>query len=238
MTRHAGNPRAELREWRAETLRLSTFHALGVLAELPQARDWWREVTGAETENRSENRKNGSLTDAGPWGDGSLVLQVLTSENRVNWFFGDTPSPDNPISEASLVDRVHQFVDPMARWLDTCPPATRIAFGAVVVLPVADRITGYNRVSDYLNFDIDGTDAADFMFQINRVRRSAVAPEIQINRLARWSVGVFLRFALSLSAQGSMIEQAATGAGTSFVRLELDINTHPDSASLAGVPSF
>ena len=87
------------------------------------------QVAGVEPENASENRRNGSLVDAGPFADGVLVLQVLPHENRVNWLLGDAPDITAPMPSASLPDRLPVFVDPLARWLEACPPTNRIAFG-------------------------------------------------------------------------------------------------------------
>jgi hypothetical protein len=93
----------------------------------------------------------------------------------------------------------------------------------VVGLPVADRASGYERVCDYLNFDIDPEEASDFAYQINRPRPSRFMPEFRVNRLSRWSVGGLVRFVVSPSSQGTTIMTSdPTGH---HVRLELDINT-------------
>ena len=120
------------------------------------------------------------------------------------------------------------FLNLMTRFLSVpeMPPLNRMAFGAVVLLPVTDPEQGYRTLSDYLPFDIDRTKSSDFMYQINRQRSSKTVSDLKINRLMKWSVGLSGRSSFVIGEQGLALTTSQTIATN--CRIDLDINTNYD----------
>jgi hypothetical protein len=120
----------------------------------------------------------------------------------------------------------------MSRWfeIDDLPSIARLAFGAIVLCPVEDHQTGYQRLNQYVPVELDPVASSDFIYQINRRRDSNTGiPELVINRLSRWSVahGTLTNFALGPTGP------IATSGPTYFAcRLQLDINTVPGSSTI------
>jgi hypothetical protein len=163
-----------------------------------------------------EDRREGSRTQIAQFEGGLLSLTVTPS--RIEWGF---MVPDPGFGENQAVP-LGQHLDPFRhvahRWLEDCPALSRLAFGYILRLPVGSREDGYERISSYLNFDLDPT-SFDFTYQINRPRPSEiVGPDLTINRLARWSVARTMRVEMT----GNHVMHVPRG---SFCRLELDINT-------------
>ena len=124
-----------------------------------------------------------------------------------------------------LTESVDLFLKSMLKWLETAPPIQRLAFGAVLIKPVNSSKEGYEQVSSYLPFDLD-EHSSDFLYQINRPRKSACVEtfDLSINRLSKWSVSLLASFAFDPSKQ----EQYITRPPRFSIRLELDVNTTPD----------
>ncbi len=118
-----------------------------------------------------------------------------------------------------------QFLKLANQWLSSCPPVTRLAFGAVLNIVVNDRVTGYRRIASYLpNVRLENPDEAlDFMYQINRRRASKVTPGLPVNRLSKWSVPIakFAQIAIGPNLAGVV----APNAEYTLARLEIDIST-------------
>jgi hypothetical protein len=218
MSRTTGTPRADLAAWGVERIRLTTFHPIVVKAE-----GWWERMTGQEPDS-VVGKKTGERAEMGAWEGMTLALQIQPKDGRIDWFASEVP--DSP---PSLSERLPAFVGLMNRWLasDLFPhPTNRMAFGVVANLPVANPEEGYRRLSDYLPFDVDRTTSSDFLYQINRQRESATLPGTRINRLMKWSVGVFFLQAMRLDGSG-VVKIAELTKERSGCRLELDINPPP-----------
>jgi hypothetical protein len=107
----------------------------------------------------------------------------------------------------------------------------RIALGSVFTQKAANAPEGLEQLSKYLpyvNFEPGGT---DFLYQINRRRRSSHAPHVQVNRLSRWQLeevhGGLLTVGLSQPPNFRADEQF------SVIKLSLDINTAPGSNAIS-----
>lgn len=225
MTRNSGNPRAPESSWKTEFLRLTTFHAA---VDLVDTKGWWRALTGTEPDSIVDKPKGGERAEIGNFEEWQLVLQVQTRpESRVDWMAGGLTEIDENQDSPLLDTRLPLFIDPLKKWLGTtCPETKRLALGAVVILDVSTREEGYRTCSNYLEFDLDPK-AFDFNYQINRKRSSGVLSDVVINRLSRWSVGARQTGRINLqSGEGEM------GPKQSHCRLELDINTDPETTKV------
>jgi hypothetical protein len=225
MSRTSGNPRAPLDAWAVEMVRLTTFHQPG---KIGSTEGWWKHLTGQDPNDSVGKPKTGERFESGEWEGGLLILHSQPRDGRLDWIA--TGSPDDPdlLSRTRVTDRVPRFLSLMNRWLaDSLYPETnRMAFGGVALLSVPDGVVGYQRVSDYLPFDVDKTTSSDFLYQINRRRESKILPEIQINRLMKWSVAFAVRQAITFD-KDSLTTVGVPGPPESACRLELDINTVP-----------
>ena len=115
----------------------------------------------------------------------------------------------------------------MKKWLAIAPEIKRLAFGAVLLIPVSNRDEGYTTLSRYLPFPLD-LEARNFTYQINRRRDSRLGlPGLEINRLSKWSClerrMTQLQFVIGESAIAS--EDSPSNFA---MRLEVDINTVPE----------
>jgi len=224
MTRTAGDARAGLAAWSADLLRLTAFFAPG---PVPEAGRWWTHLTGTEPESSTNKPRTGELTDSGRIA--GAIFEMQFQPGRVDWLLAEPEEPDAQAPPAMLPDRLETFSRLMAGWLGHCPPLQRLAFGAVLTLRVDDRAAGYRTISNYLNFDVDSDTSSDFSYKINRARPSATMPGVRINRLMKWGVVHLIRYAGTLSPAGGVLtgEDVAT---SHRCRLELDINTAPESS--------
>lgn len=197
---------------------------------------WWADLTGSQPEQRTSKPARGEFQETGPIGDTSLSVSL--QGGRVDWFVTPglfEPTPDLTVkinSVGAFPDKFEDFVGLMNRWLGVSPRMIRLAFGAVVLVPVESKEAGYRKLSEYLpSVKIDAAGSEDFLYQINRPRTSASAPGLRINRLCKWSVAYFQRFRIgfpvpSLQPQGV----GALGDRAHACRIEMDIST-PAEAS-------
>src|SRR5262249_10353878 len=124
----------------------------------------------------------------------------------------------------SFPENIEPFRKLIDKWLkmQTIPPITRLAFGAVLLQPVETRIKGYEVLAPYLPA-LNLNNASDLVYQINRPRKSwGKIAELEINRLSKWAV---------LTYQAVVVPNllgSPRQVGESYAsHLELDIST-PD----------
>lgn len=234
--------RCEPTAWGAKNLRLTTFHPHGTVAACDS---WWAQVLGDDPETVNNKPKAGEYQFSNSWLDGQLALQVNKNapEARIDWLFTESPfAEDESTEHPAYPEKAAKFLSLMQTWVssDSFPfNVSRVAFGAVVALPVEDLARGYATISNYLNFDVEYGPSSEFMFQINRRRPSAVIPLVEVNRLSKWSVVVQTQFRFGLQLQagagaapadmiGSPIQPSSSSV---HCQIELDINTVPLSGA-------
>ncbi len=212
--------RAELSAWTAENLRLTAFTDEDLNRFDPS---WLSEFCGNSAINVQEERAIGARNQTVPFESGTLA--VATSPGILNLIFAPTAQPDPTFStHVPLTESSDVFKSVSRRWLEQSPAIQRLAFGAVLRLPIEDRESGYRLISNYLNFDLDPTNSFDFSFQINHPRTyKPDSLNIKINRLARWSVAGAFVFMMHPQTQAQSKRKVK-----SYCRLELDINTNPE----------
>ena len=100
----------------------------------------------------------------------------------------------------------------------------RFAFGAILDLPVVDKVAGYQILARILpNIPIDTENSIDFLYQINRPRMSNTVPGLSINRLMKWAVVRLGLIKFGVRPDGQTL---STNLPYQFAcRLELDIST-------------
>lgn len=219
MPRGSRSPLPDLGAWQVEGLRLTAFRPPGATEPDPGL---WRDVIGSDPEFQSSKPKVGERVEAGPFGEGKLFLQVQPS--RLDWVF--VAEPDEKERDAllrSFPAMLEIFSAPMAEWLNRHPATNRLAFGASLRLPIANRDEGYAKISEFLPFSINPKTSTDFLYQINRPTESSIIEKLTINRLSKWSVGLLVRQMIQIDPEGQ--PTAHVLPGDEHCRLELDINT-------------
>jgi hypothetical protein len=219
-------PDAQALNWQVENLRLTAFPSPSTPFDL-QA-NWWTDLTGEQPENTEHRARQGILKQEGWYQDNLLVL--LNQPDRVNWLFAAPEVDEETILPiiGPFDDLLNIFQPLMLRWfeLDTCPPLSRLAFGAVLLFPVDTRQLGYQQLDRLLPYvDLSAEGISDFAYQINRPRDANTQIEnLRINRLSKWRVFRLRQHFLT----GHNIERVLPAQEVFACRLELDINTHQD----------
>ena len=91
---------------------------------------------------------------------------------------------------------------------------------------------GMRQLSKYLpRMDLEHQGGSDFIYQINKRRRSSHARHVRINRLAKWQLDEFHSGAFRITpSQGPQLETSKPGFASKLV---LDINTAPDNNAIS-----
>lgn len=211
----------DLSAWQVESLRITCFPAS---ATEFNASTWWQDVIGEQPENTLVRARDGFRQDEGNFNGRKVVLGVQPM--RIDWLMRSKVE-EGELTISSFQDSLDSFLGLMTRWFKISPPLRRLAFGVILALPVGDRKSGYELIANYLpNVKLDPVGSSDFLYQINRVRNSQLIPDLEINRLSKWSVVKqgLARFDLLPEARVSLFPSSDTFS----CRLELDINTSAD----------
>lgn len=220
--------RLPLAEWQVETLRMTVFPSQPLQTE---GVTWWADLAGEPPETSLRLPRTHGLQEEGPFGEGKLVLRV--DPNRVDWVLAPRENPRAEVEGflvvGSLPELLESFCLVISRWFDfeACPSAQRMAFGAILLRPVADYQAGLVQLADYLPFlaSVRG-DLSDFLYQINRRRDSGVGiPDLRINRLSKWSVMTTTLGDVTLQSHLMRLSPTRTHYAC---RIELDMNTVPN----------
>jgi hypothetical protein len=215
-------------DWQSGLLRATFFLAPGTPTAEPT---WWQDVFGEPPETRTTQPRIGGLKEQGVVQGGLVALAI--EPGRIDWTWtgrsGSTDIMSALPSLGSYADVIQHFSSWMQRWLelDTRPAVQRMAFGSLLLHPVASRQAGYRQLADYLpSVRLDAEHSQDFLYQINRPRASRTGPQgLTINRLSKWSVVVST---VSLSPSTPLIAEVSVTAQHISRLLELDINTSAD----------
>lgn len=230
MTTAARAERPPLDSWLVQKLRFTLFPAPA--AQVTE-RDLWQDLIGQPPDSRTEVPKQGRRWQEGAYEQGKLVMAI--DQVRIDWILEYLGTPEREIEGAvpglPFSQALNALRSLMNRWfaLETCPPAVRLAFGAVLLQPVSSGTDGYKRLALYLPaVKLDATGSSDFYYRINRPRESASAGAgLKINRLSTWSV---VRARLDRLLASPESAQYTPGAEYFGCQLELDINTAPSPA--------
>ncbi len=216
-------PHLGLDVWQAEVLRLTVFRVPG---GSDAGLALWESVGGGEPEFKTLKPKVGERQEAGPFGAGKLLLHV--QPDRTDWLYAlDQRTETGEAAPESFPVSVELFARAMREWLEGYNSVHRLAFGAVLDLPVRNREEGYERISAYLPFTVDARTSTDFLYQINRQRESEVIPGLIINRLSKWSVGLLLRQTIRLNVLDGGVALFPDSERHRCL-IELDVNTQSD----------
>ena len=166
--------------------------------------------------------------------DGNLLL-LVTQSGRLDWNLLPGPNKiDDRISPPALpaLIAVEQAIPLLRRALDVSVRAYglvhRLALGFVLTQQAPSLSEGLRQLSKYLpRLDLENQGGSDFVYQINKRRRSIRVPHIQVNRVSRWQLEEMQSGTLTVSPSRS--PNFETSERILVSKLTLDINTAPDS---------
>ena len=213
-------PKPPVTAWQVESLRFTTF--LSPSAENPDP-NWWEVVVGEPPQSLNAQPKQGIVQAVGSV-EGGFTLVLGIQPARVDWMYG---RPDEGDSIAPLEESINRFAEFLTTWFEICPSAVRLAFGAILLIPVGSKEDGYRLLNRYLpSFTLDAERSSDFSYQINRWRLSQSIEGLRINRLSRWSTAKRQKSTIAIGPGGIVPSQLQDAEFS--CRLELDINTAPE----------
>lgn len=220
-------------EWVAESLRLTVFStdaAVDVSAQL------YRDLTGDEPEVRSVQRAGPAVQEQGPLAGIKGILTCDTKPGRVDVSLSPVVQAEGTLDGFPNIGAWREAVEVFSRllhkWIGNGPDCSRVAVGAVALLPVFDRVSGYRALQTRLvDVRIDPEHSFDFSYAINRPRQYRIGNEdVRINRLSRWSVARLAGVQLQVSGAAAPVLVTQTGVEAHACRLVLDINTAAERA--------
>lgn len=183
------NERFSPSDWQAGRLRLTAFPQPVDGFPEPFLDNWWEELFRVPPEKRHKDFGTGIIELNGNIEGVFTVLVATPVTFELRWQAHADPALAL-LGFGSLEERAHSFQDLCARWLElsSCPPLQRIGFGASLNLPVATREEGYKLLDQLLPSVDVNPGSLDFRYQINRRRLSNSMPQVEVNRISRWSV--------------------------------------------------
>ena len=220
-------------DWDVESLRVSIFHPSG--SSRSTRSGLWKEVTGTEPESTDSRPREGVARELGVIGGNNLVLS--TQRGRIDWLV--QPALVVPNQQAGTPQTLNDLGNALPTLrraikcsLETVSPIQRMAFAPALVKQVSDLTMAISQLSRYLpRLDLDGLEGFDFIYQVNRRRRSESVRRVRINRLAKWSTAQVGSLEVQMRPSGEPLIQST---GVSFVRkLDLDVNTAPEAGAMS-----
>lgn len=217
-----------LNDWHAESLRLSVFL---VKAIDPTKEHFWESLVDYPPEQVQSRPQQQLVKEEGPLLDGWLSVEARN--DRIDWRL--SPDPKLPPKELPAVGPYdflqEEFQKLMLGWLANCPPTHRLAYGAVLLFPTDSLPNTYKMLNNLLpTIEINPENTHDFHYRINRRRPSCLGREgVEINRLSTWSAANISTIGVEITPSKQVKPRVIQSIDQSVCRLELDINTAPES---------
>ncbi len=216
--------------WKVEHLRVTGFTPS---AEPEPIDALWAALVGALPDKIDQRPKEGITSALGSFEGAALALSH--TRMRTDWVWSVAIDPVAPPSEVPSIGEFEKSVKTFVRlakeWLNRKPSTTRLAFGGVLVLPVANKEDGYKTVQGFLpQVKIDPVGSADFLYRINRPRPSKVVDGLPINRLSTWSVMMWQALSMQLTVSAGVTDTIVTSSGPSISACRLEFDVSSDAA--------
>lgn len=219
-----------LSQWDVESLRVSLFIPGGVSI----SPDLWATTTGTAPEVIDSRPQEGATRVIGSLEQNNLILTI--QEERIDWLVRPMVVPPNqhattPLTVKGAADVFPVLEKAVRHSLESPRVVLRLAFGLVLIKQVPAPDQAIAELSRYLpRLELDSLGGSDFLYQINRRRRSESVRRTQINRLAKWSTAQSGGIQVQVNPGG---RPQVTNTNVSFMRrLELDVNTIPETPAM------
>ena len=187
-------------------------------------------MVGSQPNDEHINRQNGMREQRGMLNGNHLTM--VSQTKRIDWTLDParqgslepTVPPELPAIGPVSCDTLEPFATIVRKWLIQCPPVNRLAFGAILVMPVANAQKGCEELQKHLHYiQMNPQNTTDFIYQINRPKESAIDSGVRINRLCRWSVSQIGTVGVEVDL--TTLNASAAMEGQYVCKLDLDINT-------------
>ena len=160
------------------------------------------------------------------------VLLLISQKGRLDWNVLPGPEPSSDRSSPPALVGAEQVIPLLRRALGVSMHASglvdRIALGSVLTQQASSVSEGLRQLSKYLpRLDLENEGGSDFVYQINKPRRSFHALQVQINRLSRWQLEEVVGGVLAVGPSGP--PRFETSGRVLVSKLALDINTSPNN---------
>lgn len=209
-------------DWKFESAR-ATFFFGGM--DAPKWDTIWPLVVKAEPEKvesrPAQRTESVSLSSS----ETNRVCALAVQPGRIDWNL-TVINPDDPqAAEDAISSFARETVEGMAKG---SIHFSRLALGAVVLWPVPTVEEARAKLRSMVpSLSLKDTDEfSDLFLQINWPHESRVMKSVKINRLMKWSMARVNRLRIDASTP----DIAPHHSTEHFCRLELDINTTPESA--------
>ena len=215
--------------WNVNSLRFTLFPD----QQYSFVEDDWKKIFDKSPDSFSHNLKTNLQHYEGEFFEGLMNLDLTPLRIDFN-YLPTGPVPPSGIDDLNLGlldDIVPDFVTSINKFFDSgnCPRAQRIAFAANYFIPTATKVSGYILLNKYLpKVEIDPNKSSDFLYQINRPRKSKVINGLEINRLTKWRVIEYQ----GISPQIKLGNQGNLSINKEYsMSLQMDINSQADYPS-------
>jgi hypothetical protein len=202
----------------------------------------WDSVVGAAPEQRAAQPNQRTAFEGGVIFDGLAALEMRASPGRVDWLLGP------PASQAALErtdlpnigavgDILPRFATLLFAKAAAAYDAGRFALGIVALHAAPSKDSSYAELGRLLPAVAPALEnASEFLFQVNRPRLSSTVPDLQLNRLSRWSSSALVGFRIVMPAMGGPATHTNADPLTA-TRVEIDVSTpaDPNTAIAQGV---
>lgn len=213
-----GSQRPRPDQWRLGELRVTLFSILPP----ENTKDWWERVAGEPPHSETTNRQINAYHAEGVWESAVLTLDIQA--NRIDWKLSPklvfSVEIDPLPSIGTITELGDKFLNLLVPWLGSCPPVSRIAFGAKLALQANGKSDLYSKLSSILTLDFSPS-STDFVYQINHPRTfvdQTSGWEIKVNRISKWSHFVFKM--VHRAERSIPIEHESD-----YIMVDIDINT-------------
>ena len=227
------DPSSVFGAWDVESLRVTIFCPSGT--NYSTRTDLWARVTGTQPETIDSKPREGVTRVIGSIGQNSLILSI--QDGRIDWLVQPVlPPPNRQAPPLLMLKDVYGVVpvleNAIGRSLATTTTVLRLAFGSALIKQASNSAEALKELSKYLSrLDMDMDEGSDFIFQVNRRRRSESVRHARINRLAKWSTAQVGGIEVQVEPTG---QPHVKGTNLVFIRrLDLDINTTPNTSAMS-----
>lgn len=217
--------------WDVENVRLTIFHP-----EREPEEGLWETFGGLKPESIESKPRGRVLKEQGSISGQRLVL--ISGSERHDWRW--QPLPSEPTREPLPGPEVLPGDGPAIDVLQSALSASlsrhrrviRLALGIDLVQQATGLESGFALLSSFLpRLELEVHGDRDFMYRINRRRRSLSARHVVINRLASWLLEEIVGSLVRLPPSGP--PQITTDSPMLLIKLSLDINTVPGQSAVS-----
>jgi hypothetical protein len=211
-------------DWKVELLRLSVFSN----RDHQVSDDDWTAVTGQAESQTRQSPPGGGRVYQGIHREAQLTIASYGQRVDVVQTVNPAVAPQDTGPDVTFGDWTQvreQFVHDTEHWLSSVGfPVVRLAFSCVLLAPAEDRLAAYQVLEKLLrSVIVDPVRMRELIFRINWPVKSAVVPDLALNRITTWA-SIFLQ-SVRVQLGGGTPSVYSGAKKRDFVRLELDHNT-------------